>query len=76
MPRLPDQLDQGLLDDIVRAVAQLPGVKFQRRGVPIEQASEKLGPNGAARVGIVPAHHRRDAGRRIVVPRDLHRIAE
>ena len=43
-----------------------PGKKLQRRGVPIEEAFEKLGRYGAVRAGIVPVHHRRDAGRGVL----------
>ena len=46
-------IQQGLLNNVFRAVAQLPGVKLQCRNVPIEQPPGTLGPETGQAVEII-----------------------
>ena len=55
--RSTGQFDQGLLDNVFRAVAKLPGVKLQGRGMPLEEPSDQFRPDRPARVGIWSFHH-------------------
>ena len=61
--RLPGQLDQGLLNAVVRAITQLPGVQLQRRTVLVQEPGEQLGPGRPRRVGITSFHHAQHAAR-------------
>jgi hypothetical protein len=62
---LPGKFHKGLLDRVFRAVAQLPGVKFQTVGVPIQQPAQQFRPYRPSQVAIFTVHSNKTPAKRV-----------